>query len=78
MTAIGRLVWTAIDCPDARSLAHFYSAITGWPIDEDTSSERWVELRSDGGATICFQGVEDYVASATIEAVKPGGGQQSR
>jgi catechol 2,3-dioxygenase-like lactoylglutathione lyase family enzyme len=61
MSPIARLSWTAIDCPAPRRLAEFYSAITGWPIDEDTSSERWVELRSDGGATICFQRVEDYV-----------------
>ena len=61
MTAIARLSLTAIDCPDPRALAEFYSEITGWPIDPD-SSERWVQLVSDVGATRAFQRVDDYRA----------------
>ena len=60
MTRIGRLAWTAIDCPDPRALAAFYSAITGWPIDESGSDEEWVTLASDGGPTLGFQRVDDY------------------
>ncbi len=60
MTAIARLSWTALDCPDARALAGFYAALTGWPIDEDASDDTWVQLRADGGATLCFQAVADY------------------
>ena len=60
MTAIGRLVWTAIDCPDARSLAGFYSAVTGWPIDETSSDDGWVQLDAGGGTTLAFQQVDDY------------------
>ena len=58
MPAIARLSWTAIDCPEPRRLAAFYSALTGWPVDEENSSDDWVELTSDVGATICFQLVE--------------------
>ena len=60
MTAIGRLVWTAIDCPDARSLADFYSAVTGWPIDETSSDDGWVQLDAGGGTTLAFQQVDDF------------------
>ncbi len=43
---------TALDCPDPRSLAEFYAAITDWEIDDDGN---WVQLRSDTGATLAFQ-----------------------
>ena len=68
MTGIARFSLTALDCPDPLKLAEFYSAITGWPLDA-TEEEiaaldqvRWVQLRSDGGATIAFQRVPDYRA----------------
>jgi predicted enzyme related to lactoylglutathione lyase len=60
MTRIGKLAWTAIDCPDPRALAAFYSAIVGWPIDEGSSDEEWVTLASDTGATLGFQRVDGY------------------
>jgi Glyoxalase-like domain len=60
MPAIARLAWTAIDCPDARTLAGFYARLTGWPVNEAGSDDEWVELRSDSGATLCFQSVADY------------------
>jgi catechol 2,3-dioxygenase-like lactoylglutathione lyase family enzyme len=60
MTAIGRLAWTAIDCPDAHALAAFYSAITGWPVDEASSDDRWVQLAGDHGGTLAFQQVDGY------------------
>jgi hypothetical protein len=60
MTPIARLAWTAIDCPRPRELAAFYSAITGWPIDEDASDDEWVTLASGTGATLGFQRVEGY------------------
>jgi catechol 2,3-dioxygenase-like lactoylglutathione lyase family enzyme len=56
---IARFSVTAFDCPDARALAVFYQAITGWNIDEDSDDE-WVQLISDGGATLAFQRVPDY------------------
>ena len=62
MTSIARLAWTAVDCPDAVGLARFYSALTGWPVDEDESDDLWVQLRSDEGATLALQQVADYRA----------------
>jgi predicted enzyme related to lactoylglutathione lyase len=62
MTAIARLAWTAIDCPDARTLAAFYASITGWPVDDARSDEEWVELRADGPVTLAFQSVPDFRA----------------
>ncbi len=53
-------MWTAIDCPDARGLAAFYSAITGWPVDEAASGDGWVQLAAEGGTTLAFQQVDDY------------------
>jgi hypothetical protein len=60
MTAIARLSWTAIDCPDPVALAGFYTAITGWPVDPEDSDPDWVTLTSDAGATLAFQRVDDY------------------
>lgn len=60
MPPIARLAWTAVDCHDPRALAEFYSAITGWPIDEQASDADWVSLTSDVGATLGFQRVDDY------------------
>jgi catechol 2,3-dioxygenase-like lactoylglutathione lyase family enzyme len=68
--AIGRLSVFALDCPDARSLAEFYRSITGWPVDEDSDDE-WVQLDSDGGATLAFQRVPDYVAPVWPGAEHP-------
>jgi len=61
--AIARFQLVAIDCPDPRSLAAFYAAITGW--QESTPHEdypEWVQLVGDAGATIAFQRVEGYRA----------------
>jgi hypothetical protein len=55
-----RLSVFAIDCPDARELAEFYSAVTGWPVDEAGSSPTWVQLRGEHGATLACQQVDDY------------------
>jgi predicted enzyme related to lactoylglutathione lyase len=59
MAPIGKLAWTAIDCRDPRTLAEFYSAITGWPIGEGSDDE-WVTLESGGGPTLGFQRVDNY------------------
>lgn len=65
---IARFQLVAIDCPDPSVLAAFYDAITGWEVDApgrldvDAEGPRWLELRSDGGATIAFQQIADYVA----------------
>lgn len=59
MTGIAALSLTALDCPDPAELARFYSALTGWPVDDD-SSDDWVQLSSGGGPTLAFQRVADY------------------
>ena len=59
MAGIARYSLTAIDCPDPQALARFYGAITGWEVDSDNG--RWVQLRSDGGATLAFQRAPDLV-----------------
>ena len=59
--AVARFQLCAIDCPDPRTLAGFYSALTGWP--ETTPHEdypEWVQLAAEGGVTIAFQKVEDF------------------
>lgn len=59
--ALARFQLCAIDCPDPRALARFYSAITGWP--ETTPHEdypEWVQLAGDGGATVAFQRVDHF------------------
>ena len=63
MPGIARLSVVALDCEDALELARFYSALTGWPVDEDEDdddSDEWIELRSEGAVTLAFQRVEDY------------------
>src|SRR5829696_3364654 len=62
MTAIARLSCLAIDCPNPRELAEFYSAITGWPIDEANADDEWIGLIPDKGANLDFQRVDDYQA----------------
>ena len=59
MGGIARYSLTAIDCPDPRALARFYGAITGWEVEADNG--RWVQLRSDQGATLAFQHAPDLV-----------------
>ena len=58
MSPIARMAWTAVDCPDPRALAAFYSAILDWPVE--SADDEWVSLRSADGQMLCFQGVADY------------------
>lgn len=64
MTGIAKLSLTALDCPDPRALAQFYSALTGWPVDGDGTggddTGDWVQLRSDGEVTLAFQRVPGF------------------
>ena len=59
---VARLSLTALDCPDPAALASFYSALTGWPVEDDdpTGDGGWVQLRSDTGATLAFQRVAEH------------------
>jgi len=58
MPAIAKLTVFALDCADPRRLAEFYGALTGWALDYDHGD--WVQLRSDGGATLAFQLAPDH------------------
>ncbi len=60
MTGIAKFSLVALDCPDPEALAAFYSAITGWPVDDDDDDGDWIELNSETGATIAFQRVSDH------------------
>ena len=58
MPAIAKLTVFALDCAEPQHLAEFYAAITGWGLDRDHGD--WVQLRSDGGATLAFQLAPDH------------------
>jgi catechol 2,3-dioxygenase-like lactoylglutathione lyase family enzyme len=58
MAPIARLAVFALDAREPRALADFYSAITGWPVVRDDGE--WVQLESDGGATLAFQLAPDH------------------
>lgn len=57
---VGRLSVVALDCRDPRTLAAFYSAITGWEVEDDDGNEEWIQLRSNGGVTLAFQLAPDH------------------
>ena len=58
MPAIAKLTVFSLDCADPRGLARFYSDITGWAVERDDGD--WVQLRSEGGATLAFQLAPDH------------------
>jgi predicted enzyme related to lactoylglutathione lyase len=70
MAAIARLSLFALDTPDPKGLAAFYAAITGWEIEGQDESD-WVQLRSDGGATLAFQLAEDHQPPVWPSAERP-------
>lgn len=69
MVGIARFSLVALDCPDPQGLARFYAAITGWQVDFDNG--RWVQLRSDEGATLAFQRAPDLRPPAWPEGDPP-------
>jgi predicted enzyme related to lactoylglutathione lyase len=66
---------TALDCPDPLSLAAFYSRLTGLdvePLDGFPPEEvEWIELVSEGRATLGFQKIDGYVAPTWPEGPVP-------
>ncbi|HEU5043123.1 MAG TPA: VOC family protein [Nocardioidaceae bacterium] len=50
-----------LEAPDARSLAHFYSALLGWPIDKEDAQDATI-APEDGVAYLAFQTSAGYVA----------------
>jgi catechol 2,3-dioxygenase-like lactoylglutathione lyase family enzyme len=69
MAAIAKLTVFALDCADPQSLAGFYARITGWEVERDDGD--WVQLRSDGGATLAFQLAPDHQAPQWPSADQP-------
>lgn len=69
MAGTARFSLVALDCPDPQTLAAFYAGITGWEVDYGGGS--WVQLRSDGGATIAFQHAPDHVPPAWPSRDRP-------
>jgi hypothetical protein len=60
MTAIARCGVIALDTPDPKGLAEFYSALTGQPITGTDSD--WYQLAAPDGATaLAFQLAPDHV-----------------
>jgi hypothetical protein len=59
-----------LDCPDAKVLARFYSAVLGWPV-EDNPEPGWAGLVPPGGGlspdnpggrpALAFQQIDDFV-----------------
>jgi hypothetical protein len=65
---IARFALVALDCPEPHALAEFYAALTGWEIED---GEDWVQLHSDGGATIAFQRAPDHQPPVWPSADRP-------
>jgi catechol 2,3-dioxygenase-like lactoylglutathione lyase family enzyme len=68
-TAIARFGVVALDCPDPRALADFYSALTGAPVERDDGD--WVQLAATGGAALAFQQAPDHVPPRWPSAEQP-------
>lgn len=58
--AIARFPVVALDCPDPKALAEFYSALLGWQIE--AGDDGWCSIRADYGDSLAFQKVESYRA----------------
>ena len=71
MAGIARFDLVALDCPDPAALAEFYGALTGWSVGRVEDEGRWIELRSDGGATIAFQQAPDHQPPDWPSAERP-------
>lgn len=55
-----------LEAPDARTLAHFYSALLGWPIDKEDAQDAAI-APEDGVAYLAFQTSPGYLAPAWPE-----------
>jgi catechol 2,3-dioxygenase-like lactoylglutathione lyase family enzyme len=69
MPGIAKINVFALDCPDPRALADFYSQLTGLAIDRDDGE--WVQLQSDGGAALAFQLAPDHRAPDWPSSANP-------
>jgi predicted enzyme related to lactoylglutathione lyase len=62
--AIARFPSIVLDCPDPAALATFYGAMLDWTVDTANADESdgWIDVKSDDGQCLSFQGVADYKA----------------
>lgn len=60
-TAVATLGAVVLDCSDTLGLARFYSALTGWPVHDD-SDDGWATVVTPWNVGLAFQRVEQYVA----------------
>src|SRR5690349_6381142 len=62
--AIARFPSIVLDCPDPLALATFYGAMLDWQVDTTNADESdgWIDVKSDYGQCLSFQGVEGYRA----------------
>ncbi|MBW1595717.1 VOC family protein [Streptomyces sp. JJ38] len=60
--AIAEFGLTAIDCPEPRVLADFYSAVLGWETDPESREHDWIEIVGPDGRRLAFQRSEGYRA----------------
>jgi catechol 2,3-dioxygenase-like lactoylglutathione lyase family enzyme len=60
MTVTGRLELVAIDAPDIKKLASFYTELTGW--ETVRQDDGWITIRTGDGQEIAFQEALDHVA----------------
>lgn len=60
-TGIAALSGIVLDCSNTIALARFYSALTGWPVHEQ-SDEGWALIATPWNVALGFQRVEQYVA----------------
>lgn len=60
-TGIATLSGIVLDCSDTLGLAGFYSALTGWPVHEQ-SDAGWALLVTPWNVALGFQHVQQYVA----------------
>ena len=67
---IGRLHHLAVDCPDPRSLAGFWSAVLGWPITYE--SDGWVVVSvNDHTSGMAFQLAADHRPPVWRDPARP-------
>ena len=71
MTTTIRLAMTVFDTPDPEGLARFWSALLGWEVDPEWTSDDWVTLRKDGHTALGFQLAPDLVRPTWPEGTVP-------
>jgi predicted enzyme related to lactoylglutathione lyase len=67
--AIGTFAGVAIDCPDPRSLAEFYSSLLGGTLEGD---DTWISLEGgSAGGHLAFQRADDWTPPVWPGAERP-------